>query len=181
MGCCDDANVHRLRPRGAQGQDLPRLEHAQELGLRGKRHVADFVEQECPVIGGLYQTELVAVGTGEGTLLVAEELALDQVLGQRGAVDRGKLPSPSALVVELPSGDFLPRPRFTQDEDGKYGRRDALEREGDLIHRKSTHQRGAGARRAFAAAGHATVETVVRVAPAAAIDQLEDGVSDAKL
>ena len=66
----------------------PLLQHAQELGLHGRRQLADLVEEERAAVGQLEAPGLLAVGAGEGAALVAEQLALEQRLGQRRAVER---------------------------------------------------------------------------------------------
>ena len=63
------------------------LEHAQQLGLHAEGHLADLVEEERPPAGQLEPPLLLPVGAGERAALVAEELALQQLLGQGGAVD----------------------------------------------------------------------------------------------
>ena len=62
------------------------LQHPQQLGLQGQRHVADFVQKQGPAIGRVEQPFPVLVGAGEGPLAVAEQFAFQQLLGQRAAV-----------------------------------------------------------------------------------------------
>ena len=54
---------------------------AQHLGLRGGGHFADFVEKERALMGLLELADAAAVGPGEGAAFVAEQLALQQRLG----------------------------------------------------------------------------------------------------
>ena len=63
------------------------LEHPQQLGLHAQRQVADLVEEERPAVGELEPAFFLPVGAGERPPLVAEQLALQQVLGKRRAVD----------------------------------------------------------------------------------------------
>ena len=49
--------------------------------------LADLVEEHGPPGGRLEQAGLGLVGAGERALLVAEQLALEQALGERRAVD----------------------------------------------------------------------------------------------
>ena len=63
------------------------LQHAQQLGLHRQRHVADLVEEQRAAAALLELADPAAVGAGEGALLVAEQLAFQQVLGDGGAVD----------------------------------------------------------------------------------------------
>src|ERR1700730_10483197 len=71
----------------ADGPDLAALERAQELGLQARRHLADLVEQERPAMRFLEQPLLVRGRSREGPLDVAEELRLEERLGERRAVD----------------------------------------------------------------------------------------------
>ncbi len=50
----------------------------------------DFIEEQRPAIGGFNPPDLALVGAGKGTLFVAEQFGLDQVFGNRSAVDRYK-------------------------------------------------------------------------------------------
>ena len=64
------------------------LEHAQQLRLGGRPHLADLVEEERALVRQLELAELLRVRVGERAALVAEELALEQRLGDGGAVER---------------------------------------------------------------------------------------------
>jgi hypothetical protein len=61
---------------------------AQQLRLQQQRHVAQLVEEDRALAGGAQQPFLVFGGAGEGAFHVAEQLALQQRLGDRRAVDR---------------------------------------------------------------------------------------------
>ena len=88
MGGADDARVDRDRLAPADPLDHPLLQEAQQLDLQRQRDVADLVEEQRAAMGQLD----LALGrldrAGEGALLVAEQLAFEQVLGDRRAVDR---------------------------------------------------------------------------------------------
>ena len=82
-----NAHVDRdvgLSPDPAEG---PALEHAQELGLELQRHLPDLVQEQRAGVREIEQALLEVLGVGESTLLVAEELALQQVLGDGAAVE----------------------------------------------------------------------------------------------
>src|SRR5262245_59961602 len=68
--------------------ELPRLQHAQELALLTERHVADLVEEERAAVGELETPDACALGIGECTARVAEELALEDAVGQPARIDR---------------------------------------------------------------------------------------------
>ena len=85
------------------------LEQAQYLGLQRQRHVADFVEEEGATVALLELADAAPVGPGEGALLVAEQLALDERLRQGAAVDRQEGPIRAGAVLVDRAGDqFLP-------------------------------------------------------------------------
>src|SRR5271163_3197542 len=75
------------------------IQHTQQLDLRLKLQFADFVEEERALVGEFEQAGLGRIGPGEGALFITEQLALDQILGQRGAVDVD--PGPAAPVRGL--------------------------------------------------------------------------------
>ena len=72
----------------AERADLAVLEHAQQAHLHARVRLADLVEEDRAAVRDLEQALLVGVRAGEGAAPVAEELALEQRVGQRGAVLR---------------------------------------------------------------------------------------------
>ena len=64
------------------------LQRAQQLGLELQRQLADLVEEERAALGLAEQAGARGLRVGERAADVAEELAVEEVLGQRGAVDR---------------------------------------------------------------------------------------------
>ena len=63
------------------------LERAEHLGLRVEAHVADLVEEERAAVGLLELADALLRRARERALLVAEQLALDELGRDRGAVD----------------------------------------------------------------------------------------------
>ena len=135
----EDADVHRDRVRAADPLDLPRLEHAQQLDLQVRPHRADFVEEQRPAVGQLEAPRLVAVRAGEGAAHVAEELALDQVLGDRAAVDRDQLPvlARRVAVVQRLDDQLLADAALAGDQDRAVYLADLLEQLEDPLHRRA--------------------------------------------
>ena len=78
-----------------------------------------------PPLATSNRPDAVLVGPGERPFAMAEQLALDQVLGQCPAVDRheGHL-GPQALVVDRAGDQFLARAGLAEDQHGRVGRRD---------------------------------------------------------
>ena len=74
----------------ADALEAPLLEHAQELRLDRERQLADLVEEERAAVRRLERARLRRDGAGERAALVAEQLALEEVLRDRRAVDDAK-------------------------------------------------------------------------------------------
>src|SRR4029077_21287606 len=58
--------------------------------LHQHRQFADFVEEKYPAAGPFDKPMMSRLRAGEGALLVAEQLALDQLVRDRAAIDRDK-------------------------------------------------------------------------------------------
>ena len=86
----EDANVHPSRAILADAANLALLEDTQQLHLHRRREIADFVEQERPEVGRLEEPDAVLGRARERAADVPEQLALDERLGYRPAVDRDK-------------------------------------------------------------------------------------------
>ena len=87
VGGGDHAHIHLVFAVGAQALQLATLQHAQELGLHGQRELAHFVEEQGAVVGLLEFAAPLGQRASEGAAHMAEQLALDQVVGQGRAVD----------------------------------------------------------------------------------------------
>src|SRR5437868_6937778 len=96
------------------------LEHAQHLGLGRRWHVADLVEEEGAAVALLELADAAAVGAGEGALLVAEQLALQQVLRDGRAVEgQERRLGPWAVLVDGAGDDLLAGAALPRDQHGK--------------------------------------------------------------
>src|SRR5262249_23469970 len=115
----EEPDVDRDRPHAADGQDALRLDGAQQLGLERQRHLADLVEEQCAAGGGLEQPRLGLDRAGEGPLLVAEELAREERLGQGGAVDGEERPAPSGQPVQRLRQHLLADSGLAVDDDAE--------------------------------------------------------------
>src|SRR5262245_27318382 len=83
----DDPGVHRGRLGTTDRQDALVLDDPQQLDLKLQGHLADLVQEEGAVAGRHEETRIRLHGGGEGAAEVTEELALEQGLGDRAAVD----------------------------------------------------------------------------------------------
>ena len=84
----DHADVDLDGMRVSDAFELALLNHAQQLGLKGRAHRPDLVEEDRALVGLLEPTLAVGHGAGEGAANVSEELGLEQRLWYRAAVDR---------------------------------------------------------------------------------------------
>ena len=115
-----------MHARAAEAHELALLEHAQQLGLDRRRHLADLVEEQHAAVGLLDASRLGGDRAGERAALVAEQLRLEQLVGQRRAVDRDERPVAAARrVVDEPRHDFLAGARLAGQQHRGFGLRDA--------------------------------------------------------
>ena len=73
------AYVHLNVSVAAYAGELALLKDAQDLGLRGKAHIANLVQEQRSAVGLLELALMLLHGRCEGALFVAEELALDEL------------------------------------------------------------------------------------------------------
>src|SRR5213595_4193773 len=73
---------------GADRANLAVLEHAQQLHLEGGAHLAHLVQEDGAAVGELEHASALPDRARERAALVAEHLGLEQLGGDRAAVDR---------------------------------------------------------------------------------------------
>jgi hypothetical protein len=158
VGGGDEAHVDLDRLAAADALEGPLLQHAQQLHLHGGRDLADLVEEEGAAVGLLEATLASAVGAGEGALLVAEQLALQQGLGERGAVEGDEgLGRPRSERVDGAGQLALAGAALAGEQDGGPRSGDLLGEAIDLLHRR------AGAEQALEAAAVALAQLSAEV------------------
>ena len=125
MGGGDDAHVAADRAIAADALERALLQDAQQLDLHLHRHVADFVEEQRAALGKLEAPDPRGERAGEGALLVAEQLAFEQVRRNGAAVDgheRGVCPR--RQLVQVPGRQLLAGAGLAEDEhvgvEGRY-------------------------------------------------------------
>jgi hypothetical protein len=104
------------------------LQEAEQLDLRGEGDLAHLVEEDGAAVRLLEAALPAGDGAGERALLVAEQLALQQRLGERRAVEaheRGL--RPGARVVDHLGDELLAGAGLAHDEDARLRRRDLLD------------------------------------------------------
>jgi hypothetical protein len=116
----DHAHIHVDRLRRAQAFDLAFLKHAQRLGLRLQTHVRHFVEEDRAAVCLLEFPNLPLRGAGKRALLVAEQLRLDELLGNRRAIDLHEaLAAAGAQAVNRPGDELLANTAFPLQQDSR--------------------------------------------------------------
>src|SRR5690606_25237155 len=121
----------------ADALEGPLLEHAQQLRLELGSELRDLVEEEGAAGGELDPAAASRDGAGEGALLVAEELALEQRLRESGAVHRDEGAGRAlAPAVQRARDDLLPGAALAEQQHGRLGRSDFAERFDDRLHRR---------------------------------------------
>src|ERR1700723_2045565 len=78
IGGCNDADVDLEVLVAAQALHLALLEEAENLALEGKRHIADFIEEERATMRRVDAPDARLHGAGEGALGIAEELCFEE-------------------------------------------------------------------------------------------------------
>src|SRR5262249_19569325 len=107
--------------------ERPVLEHAQELRLERSAQVPDLVEKERAALGELHLPGLHRGRPGERTPLVTEQLALEERLRDRRAVDRDERAALALAQLMNRAGEqLLPRPGLAEEQDRGAGRRRLL-------------------------------------------------------
>src|SRR3989441_475256 len=130
----DEAEVHRDGFGGAHPAHGTLLEHAEELRLELRGHLRDLVEEKRAPVRLLEQASLVAGGARKGTAGVAEQRGLDEILGQRSAVDLHPRPAaPPAPLVERVGDELLAGPALADDQHVGVGVRDRRDRFQDAL------------------------------------------------
>src|SRR5579862_4020248 len=122
--CGDDADIDRDRLGPPDPFEGALLQHSEELRLQGGRDVADLVQKEGPAVGELELAGPARDGAGEGALLVAEQLALEQRFGERGRVHRDE----GSRAVDGAGDHFLARAALAQKQHGRVRLRGLLGR-----------------------------------------------------
>ncbi|GIW39702.1 MAG: hypothetical protein KatS3mg076_0279 [Candidatus Binatia bacterium] len=130
-----DPHVHVDRAGRAEGQDFLFLDGAQELDLQRQGDFRDLVEKQRSAFRCLEDPLVVLDGARESAPPVAEELAFEQGVGERPAVERDEgAVREGAFRMDGPRDEFLPGAVLALDEDVALVLRDGLDRLVDLAH-----------------------------------------------
>ena len=109
------------------------LEETEQLGLAAGGEIADLVEHDRAAVGELEQPLLLLPGVGEGAPLVAEQLALQELVRQRRAIDGDEeLGRSAARGMDGSRHDLLARSALALDQDGGLARGEPRDRVANL-------------------------------------------------
>ena len=134
----DDARVDGDRPIRADRLHGLSLEHAQELGLRRERQLAELVQEQRATRRLEERALAIALRPRERALHVAEQVRVDQALRDRAAVDHDERPTLAwRRVVDRARAQLLAGARLALDQHGGVGRRGHLEHREQLAHRQA--------------------------------------------
>src|SRR5262245_9690558 len=97
--CRDHSDVRSHWASATQPEEFALLKHAQELRLRGGRHLRDLVQEEYAPCRHLDLAWFGLHRSRERTALEPKELGLEQLLRQRRAVDRDEGATPSGRLL----------------------------------------------------------------------------------
>ncbi len=135
VGGGDDPNIELGGRRAAKFFDLAVLEKVHQLDLQHRRQFADFVEEKRAPLGRLKLAELRRMRFGERSFFVAKQLAFQETVGSRAAVDddEGSV-SARTVPVNRVGDNFFARAALAGDQHGNVGYGDALNEAKDLAH-----------------------------------------------
>ena len=116
--CTNDLHIDRNGVCAAKRRNRSIFENAQEMGLKFKRHIADFVEEQSAAVARENFTRPAAFHAARKRAgRVAEEFACQECGGDRGAVDRNvRLLCALAFVVQRSRQRILAHARFAEHE-----------------------------------------------------------------
>ena len=135
IGGGNDAHIHLDGFHPTEAHELALLHHAQQLGLRLERDVADLVEEDAAFVREIEQTLLGVDGTGEGALDVTKEGGLEQVGRKVARVDGDeRLVRAGGVAVDRARDQFLTGAAFPGDEDRRPARRRLDDEVENLFH-----------------------------------------------
>src|SRR5262252_4245955 len=143
VGRRDDPHVDLDLRLAADPADHAILQDAEILHLERGAHLRDLIEEDGAAVGQLEEAGLALVRAREGPLLVTEELALHQRLGDGRAVD-GDERSLAAHrhLMDGPGDQLLARSRLSSDEHRRVAGSRQLDQPIHLLHRRARTQDG---------------------------------------
>jgi hypothetical protein len=142
---CDHAHIDRACQIFTDTFDLALLQHTKEFGLRARGKLPDLVEEHGAEMGVLKKTRPGGDGARERPTTVAEQLGLDELISQCGAVHRREAPiPPRAEAVNGSCRELFARAARAFDQNSERSRRDPRNRLPDRHHRRTAAENVVG-------------------------------------
>ena len=136
VGGADQTKIDLAQRAAAEPLDHVVLEYAEEFGLEGQGKGGDFIEEESAAVGQFNLARAGFGGPGESAALAAEELGLDEVLGQGSAVQANVwLVCAGAESHDGASNQLFSRAAFAADQNIDIASGDLLDGIVDGTHR----------------------------------------------
>ncbi len=133
----NDADVDRTRAVLADAPQLPFLERPQELDLQGRVEIADLVEEDRPAGSLFEQSPALLLRSGECAPRMAEQLALeDAARNRRDVHGRERARRAAREAMNRSRHGFFSRARLAEDHDGDVLRRESIQPDVGLLHRR---------------------------------------------
>ena len=131
----DDAHVGADDIVPAHAGEGAVLQDAQQFALHRHRHLADLVEEERAAVRLFEAPDALGAGAGERSLLVTEQLALEEIFRNGRAIDGEERPVvPCAVLVDGVSHEFFARTALAGDHDRGVAVRDAPDHFEHFLH-----------------------------------------------
>ncbi len=129
------SNIDRRLYFAAQAAKLAVFQHAQELGLGCRGHLADLIQQERAFLGQLKAPGATLHGAGKCALLMPEDFAFDQRFRNGRAVDGYKwLVFTRAQIVNRARHHFFAGTALSRNQYGGRAGRHHLNQVKNLLH-----------------------------------------------
>ena len=127
VGGTHHPHVYRNLLPATNPLDLALLQKTQQFGLQRVRQIADFVQHQGAAVGGLDLADGGFCGAGEGAFFMAEELTLQQRLGDGRAIDGDKLARALGCLMQPVGQHLLAGATFAQQQHGGVAARHLLD------------------------------------------------------
>ena len=116
---CNHTHINRNMPGTAHRVNHAFLQDAQQLYLHLGRHIADLIEKQCAAVGQLKPAFAVSNRAGKSAFAMTKQFALEQVFGNRCAIDRNKSCfSPGRPIVKGLRDQFFAATAFPANQNG---------------------------------------------------------------
>src|SRR5690554_5747166 len=120
IGRGDHTRAERATAPSTDARILTGFEETEKLSLKVERKLAYLVEEKCARARLFDPARARCNSTAEGATLMAKEFALDEAMGEHGAVDRDKgLARAFASFVDEACNPAFARARLAKKRDGR--------------------------------------------------------------